>query len=131
MTTTQLSWISNCNNYKLPRCFLPNLESVGLSVKQIKFKIDLQDGGYGGNSGFQIRTILAIFDQQFTPILLIVSSQFAFRFRRRRIDFQKAAIRSSLIFDRTVGMIDMIILPDRIKICQTEKGKNATKIKQE
>ena len=33
-------------------------------------KIDFQDGGYGDHLGFQIKTILAIFDLQYTPMLL-------------------------------------------------------------
>ena len=45
-----------------PRCFLPSLESTGLSVQEKKRKIDFQDGGHGGHLGFPIGTILAIFD---------------------------------------------------------------------
>ena len=97
-------------------------ESIGLLVQKKRI-IDFQDGGHGGNLGFLIGKILAIFDLQVTPMLptkfqvfwpLIsgeeakidfkdggylgfpifcstshrdasyqVSSQFAFRFRRR------------------------------------------------
>ena len=32
-------------------------------------KIDFQDGGHGSHLGFPIRTILAIFDLQVTPML--------------------------------------------------------------
>ena len=53
------------------RCFLPSLESIGLLVEEKKRKIDFQDGGYGGHLGFPIRTILAIFDLQVTPMLPI------------------------------------------------------------
>ena len=52
--------------YKSPRCFPPRLESIGLSVQEKKRKIDFQDGGH---LGFRIRTILAIFDLQVTPML--------------------------------------------------------------
>ena len=55
--------------YKSPRCFLASLESIGLSVQEKKRKIDFQDGGHGGHLGFPIRTILAIFDLQVTPML--------------------------------------------------------------
>ena len=51
--------------YKLPRCFLPSFESIGLSVQEKKQKIDFQ----GGHLGFSIRRILAIFDLQVTPML--------------------------------------------------------------
>ena len=34
-----------------------------------KRKIDFQDGDHGGHLGFPIRTILAIFDLQVTPML--------------------------------------------------------------
>ena len=54
--------------YKSPKCFLPSLEAIGLSVQE-KRKIDFQDGGHGGHLGFPIGTILAIFDLQVTPML--------------------------------------------------------------
>ena len=38
-------------------------------VQKKKRKIDFQDGGDCGHLGFQIRTILAIFDLQVTPML--------------------------------------------------------------
>ena len=65
--------------YKLPQNFIPSFESTGLSVQQ-KFKIDFQDGCH---LEFPIRRILAIFDLQVTSIHPLVSSQSAFRFRRR------------------------------------------------
>ena len=71
--------------YKLSRYYLPSFESVGLSVRE-KFKIDFQDGRRRGHLGFPIWTILAVFDLQVTLIHCIsyqVSSQSAFRFRRR------------------------------------------------
>ena len=49
--------------------FLASLESIGLSVQEKKRKIDFQDGGHGGHLGFQIGTILAIFDLQVTLML--------------------------------------------------------------
>ena len=45
-----------------PQCFLESLESIGLSVQEEKQKIDFQDGCHGGQLGFPIGTILAIFD---------------------------------------------------------------------
>ena len=50
-------------------CFLPCLESIGLSVQEKKQKIDFQDGRHGSHLGFPIGTILAIFDLQVTPML--------------------------------------------------------------
>ena len=76
--------------YKSPRCFTPSFESIGPlvqekkrkkefqdglstshpndSVQEKKRKIDFQDGCH---LGFPIRTILAIFDLQVIPMLLI------------------------------------------------------------
>ena len=48
--------------YKSPRCFLPSLKSISLSVQEKKRKIDFQDGHHGGHLGFLIGTILDIFD---------------------------------------------------------------------
>ena len=39
-----------------------NFESIALLVQEKKLKIDFQDGCHGGDFGFSIRTILAIFD---------------------------------------------------------------------
>ena len=50
-------------------CFLASLESIGLLVQEKKQKIDFQDGCHGSHLGFPIRTILAIFDLQVTPML--------------------------------------------------------------
>ena len=44
---------------------------------------DFRDGRRGSHPGFRIRTILVIFDLRVTPMLPAVSSQLAFRFRRR------------------------------------------------
>ena len=55
--------------YKSPRCFLPSIKSIGLSVQEKKPKIDFKDGCHGGHLGFPIGTILAIFDLQVTPML--------------------------------------------------------------
>ena len=52
--------------YKSPWCFLPCFESIGLSVQEKKWKIDLQDGRH---LGFPIRMILGIFDLQVIPML--------------------------------------------------------------
>ena len=61
-----------------PQCFLPSFKSKGLSVQEEKWKIDLQDGRNDGELGFPIRTILAMFDSQVTPML---PSQSVQRFR--------------------------------------------------
>ena len=56
----QPSWISNQYDfscfliYKLPQYFLPSFESIGLSGKEKKHKIDFQDGLHCGHFGFQI-----------------------------------------------------------------------------
>ena len=51
--------------YKLPRYF----ESVGLTVQEMKYKIDFQDGRCGGHPEYMTVTILASFDLQITPIV--------------------------------------------------------------
>ena len=43
---------------------------MGFSIQVKKFKIDFQDGNCGGHLVFPIRTILAIFDQQVTSMIL-------------------------------------------------------------
>ena len=48
--------------YKSPWCFLPRLESVGLSAQEKKRKIDFQNGHHGGHLGFPFGIILASFD---------------------------------------------------------------------
>ena len=48
---------------------VPSFKSIDLSVQKKKRKIDFQDGHHGGHLGFPIRTILAIFDLQVTPML--------------------------------------------------------------
>ena len=45
------------------------MRHIGLSVQEKKRKIDFQDGRHGGHLGFQIGTILAIFDLQVIPML--------------------------------------------------------------
>ena len=67
------SWISDWHNFShflsTPKCLLPSLESIGLSVQEKKLNIDFQDGSHRGHLGFLIRTILAIFDLQITLML--------------------------------------------------------------
>ena len=46
--------------YKSPRCFLPSLKSISLSIQEKQRNIDFQDGCHGGLLGFLIGTILAI-----------------------------------------------------------------------
>ena len=48
------------------RCSLPSFKSIGLFVQEKKRKTDFQDDGH---LGFQIGTILGIFDLQVTPML--------------------------------------------------------------
>ena len=52
------AWFQLFLIYKFPWCFLPSLESIGISVQEKKQKIDFQDGGH---RGFPIGKILAIF----------------------------------------------------------------------
>ena len=62
------SWISNWNDfsyivliYKWPQYFLQSFKSIGLSLQEMKFKIDFQDGHLGSHVGFLIKVILAFF----------------------------------------------------------------------
>ena len=52
--------------YKSSLYFLPRFDSVGLSVQEKKLKIE---AGHGGDLGFPIGKILAIFNFQVVPIL--------------------------------------------------------------
>ena len=65
------TWIFHWKNFSYfwstsPRCLLPCIESIGLSVQKKRRKIDFPDGS---NLGFPIGTILAIFDLHVTPML--------------------------------------------------------------
>ena len=51
--------------YRSPRCYLPSVMSIGLSVQGKERKIDFKDG----HLGFWIGTILAIFDVHVTTML--------------------------------------------------------------
>ena len=68
-------WISDGNEfsylrvYKSHRYFLSSYESISLSVQEKKFKINFQNGGYGGHLRFLIGIMLASFDLDGTPIL--------------------------------------------------------------
>ena len=79
----QPSWISGQDDYSYfdllvtpmlpikfqsPRCFLSSFKTISL-LFQKKQKIDFQNGGHGSHLGFPIRTILAIFYLQVTPML--------------------------------------------------------------
>ena len=59
-----MAWIYDRHDFSYfwPLCFLASLESIGLLVQEKKQKIDFQDGCHGGQLGFPIGTILAIFD---------------------------------------------------------------------
>ena len=76
--------------YKLPRCFLPSFESIGLPVQKKKRKRDFEDGHYGGNLGFPIGMIWAIFDLQ---VNLMIPTKFQVNWpfgsgEKAKIDFQ-------------------------------------------
>ena len=78
--------------YKSPWCFLPSLESIGLSAQEKKKKIDFQDDSHGGHLGCPIRMILAILTYQSPRCFLsfqdisrpFVSEEARNRFSRRR-----------------------------------------------
>ena len=53
----------------LERKFLLSFKSIGLLVQEKKRKIDFKDGRHYSYFGFQIWMILAIFEQQITPML--------------------------------------------------------------
>ena len=55
--------------YKLPRYFLPSVQSVSFSFQEKKRKIDFQDGRHGDQFGSPSGEILAIFYLQVAPIL--------------------------------------------------------------
>ena len=55
-------WYELCLIYKSRQCFLPYFKSIGPLVQGWKRKKEFQDGHHGGNFGFPIRMILAIFD---------------------------------------------------------------------
>ena len=59
--------------YQSHRCLLPSFESIYLSVQEERPKIDFQDSRHGGQLGFPIRTILAIFD---IPVTLMLPTKF-------------------------------------------------------
>ena len=66
------------------------MESIGFSVQEKKRKIDFQDGCHGGQLGFPIGRILAIFDLQVT---LMLPSKFGINWpsgsgEEAKIDFQ-------------------------------------------
>ena len=46
--------------YRSSGDFLSSFQSMGLSFQEKKFKIDFQNGNYGGHLGFPIRMILAM-----------------------------------------------------------------------
>ena len=55
--------------YKSSCCFLPSFKSTGLLVQKKKQKNDFQYCRHGGQLGFLIGMILAIFDLQVTTML--------------------------------------------------------------
>ena len=85
--------------YKLPRCFQPSFESIGLSVQKKKGKIDFQDGHH---LGFPIGTILAIFISTSHPDASYqFSNQLALWFRKiskKKKSFMMAAMVAILDF---------------------------------
>ena len=68
----------------LPWCFLPSLESIGLSVQE-KGKIDFQDGRHSGHLEFQIGMTVAIVWSTSDPD---ASYQVSVQEKKRKIDFQ-------------------------------------------
>ena len=54
---------------KSSRCFLPSFKLIGLSVQEKNRKIHFQEGGYDGQLGFSIETIITTFDLPVTPML--------------------------------------------------------------
>ena len=84
--------------YKSPRCFLPSLESTGLSVQKRKEKIDFQNGC---RLGFPIGMILAIFMSTSHPdVSYQFSNQLAIWFRKisEKKSFKMAAMTAILDF---------------------------------
>ena len=91
----QPPWISSLNNLSYfrsishPLDFQPSLESIGISVKEKKFKTDLQNGGHGRQLGFPTGMLLTIFDlrdaQVIWPKFRVTS---AFHSEEFKTDFQ-------------------------------------------
>ena len=69
--------------HESPRCFLPSLKSICLSVQKNNRKIEFQDGRHDSHSGFPIGIVLAIFDLQVTSILPTKFKSVGLLFRRR------------------------------------------------
>ena len=62
----------------------PYVESVGLLVQEMKFKIDFHNGRHGGHLGFPIGMMFAIFLSTDHPNNYYqVLSQMTFQFRRK------------------------------------------------
>ena len=86
--------------YKSPQCFLPSFNSIDLLVQEKKRKIYFQDGGHRGHLRFPILTIVAILSTSHPDASYQLSSQLAFRFRRRskKYIFKMAAMAAILDF---------------------------------
>ena len=79
-------------------------------MQEKKRKIDFQDGGHGGHLGFPIRTILAIFDLQFTlmlPTKFRVNWLLGLGEEVKKIDFQDG--RHGGHFGFTIGTVLAIL----------------------
>ena len=100
--------------YKLPRDFLPSFESFGLSVQEIKGKIDFQDGHYGSHLGFLIGMIFAIFDIQVSLILpSFKSTDLSVQEKKGKIDFQEGRYGGHLGFTTStvLAIFDLQVSP--------------------
>ena len=91
--------------YKSPRCFLPSLESIGLSVQKKEGKIDFQDGHH---LGFPIGTVLAIFiSTSYPDASYQFSNQLALWFRK--ISEKKKSFKMATMGWSGVAMVSCIL----------------------
>ena len=76
--------------YKSPRCFLPIFESIGLSVQEKKRKTEFQEATMTAILDFRSERFSYFWSISHPNASYQVSSQLAFRFRRRseKKDFQ-------------------------------------------
>ena len=95
-------WISNWNDFSSflftshPDASFQVSSQFAFQFRRRSEKLDFQDDGHGHHLGFPIRTILATFDLQVTPML---PSQLAFQFGRSEKEiFNMAATVATLDF---------------------------------
>ena len=70
---------------QVARYFLPNFESIGLSIQRKKRKVDFQDGTH---LRFLTGMILTIFDLQVASILPFMSNGLSVQEKKSRTDFK-------------------------------------------